>query len=180
MADMTTPGEHLGAATPPELPAADVVALLRERLYGAISCLATLAVLARYTDERTTGWVRVVDIAVAAGGLWAASLLAELIAHIGAEGHPPRGTAAVTILRSSSQILEASVAPAIILGAAAVGWVPTTTAMWGAMWFLVGELALITWLAVRRTGLPLWQRVLATLTLAAIGAAVVAVKMLSH
>ena len=34
-----------------------VLAMLRERLYGAISCLATLAVLARYSDEDTSAWV---------------------------------------------------------------------------------------------------------------------------
>ena len=51
--------------------------MLRERLYGAISCLATLAVLSRYTDEETSAWARVLDVAVTMGGLWAASLLAD-------------------------------------------------------------------------------------------------------
>ena len=68
---------------------ADVVARLRERLYGAISCLATLAVLARYTTEDTSAWVRVFDVAVATGGLWAASLLADWVA-ISVSTGPPR------------------------------------------------------------------------------------------
>jgi hypothetical protein len=53
---------------------------LRERLYGAISGLATLAVLSRYTSADTNAWTRVLDVAVATGGLWAASLLADWVA----------------------------------------------------------------------------------------------------
>ena len=63
-----------------------VVAALRERMYGAISCLATLAALARYTNIDTNAWFRVIDVAVAAGGLWAAALLAEFIARLSVEG----------------------------------------------------------------------------------------------
>ena len=57
-----------------------VVVRLRERLYGAISGLATLAVLARYTSADTNAWIRVLDVAVATGGPWAASLLADWVA----------------------------------------------------------------------------------------------------
>jgi len=66
----TDPGPD-GQADPVE----HAVARLRERLYGAISCLAMLAVLARYTSADTNAWTRVLDVAVATGGLWAASLL---------------------------------------------------------------------------------------------------------
>jgi hypothetical protein len=60
-----------------------VFAGLRERLYGAISCLAALAVLARYTTADTSAWSRLLDVAVATGGLWAASLFADFVAHLG-------------------------------------------------------------------------------------------------
>ena len=73
-----------------------VVELLRERLYGAISCLATLAVLTRYTDDDTAAWTRVLDVTVAAGGLWAASLLAHWVAHLAVYGRGPRGKEALT------------------------------------------------------------------------------------
>lgn len=55
-------------------------AVLRERLYGAISCLAALAVPARYTTADTSAWSRLLDVAVATGGLWVAmwALVAEL------------------------------------------------------------------------------------------------------
>jgi hypothetical protein len=70
------------AAAAADEPVGHVVTLLRERLYGAISCLATLAVLARYTTEDTSAWARILDLAVATGGLWAASLFADWVAHL--------------------------------------------------------------------------------------------------
>lgn len=163
-----------------EAPVEHVVALLRERLYGAISCLATLAVLARYTDENTSAWARILDVTVAAGGLWAASLLAEFVARLGVEGRAPRGPAAWGMLRSSGQILEAAVGPIVILIVSAIGVLETPTAVWLAMWFLVIEMALIAFLAVRRTNLRWWQQALAVVALSALGAAVVAIKMIAH
>jgi hypothetical protein len=67
------------------------VARLRELLYGAISGLAMLAVLARYTSADTNAWTRVLDVAVATGGLWAASLLADWVAHLGVHRAHPSG-----------------------------------------------------------------------------------------
>ena len=70
-----------------------VVAMLRERLYGAISCLATLAILARYSDEETDALARILDISVATGGLWAASLLSHFVAQWPcSEAHRAGGT----------------------------------------------------------------------------------------
>ncbi len=161
-------------------PVEHVVATLRERMYGAISCLATLAALARYTTDDTSAWVRLLDVAVAAGGLWAAALLAEFIARLSVEGRAPRGRDAAHMLASSGQILQAAAVPVLILIASAVGLLDTTTAVWSAMWFLVAEMALITFAAVRKTGLVWWQRLLAVALLAGAGAAVVAVKMIAH
>ncbi|MDV3125811.1 hypothetical protein M1247_12860 [Mycobacterium sp. 21AC1] len=165
---------------PDDPPVEHVVELLRERLYGAISCLATLAVLARYTTENTSAWVRVLDVLVAAGGLWAASLLAAFVARLSVEGRAPRGAAALSMVRSSGQILQAAMVPIVILIIGAVGWLDTPTAVWLAMWFLVIEMALIVFLAVRRTALPWWQQALAVLVLTGMGAAVVAIKMIAH
>lgn len=163
-----------------ELPPEQVIAILRERLYGAISCLATLAVLARYTTDDTDPWGRVLDVAVATGGLWAASLLADWLAHLSVHGKAPRGKQFLAMLQSSSQILQASGIPLLLLLAAGIGWLNTYTAMWAAMWILVGELGLIALLAVRRTELPWWQKALLTLALAAVGALVIGVKIVAH
>ncbi|HET6736966.1 hypothetical protein [Mycobacterium sp.] len=161
-------------------PVEHVVALLRERLYGAISCLATLAVLARYTTEETSAWARILDVAVATGGLWAASLLADWVAHVGVYRAAPRGRAALRMLQSSGQILEAAFLPIVILVVSGLGALDTDTATWIAAWVLVAELGVIALLAVRRTELPWWQQVLAVAGLVGVGVLVLGIKILAH
>lgn len=163
-----------------EAPAEHVVAMLRERLYGAISCLATLAILTRYTDEGTSAWSRMIDLAVAMGGLWAASLLADWVAHLSVHERAPRGLEWWRMAQASGQILQASVPPLIALAAAGIGLLETDTAMWVAKWILVGELALIATLAVRRTRLPWWQQIVTVLLLAGVGVLVIGIKVLAH
>lgn len=161
-------------------PVEHVVSLLRERLYGAISCLATLAVLARYTTEDTSPWARMLDVAVATGGLWAASLLADWVAHLAVHSAAPRGRELLRMLQSSAQILQAALLPVTVLVVAAIADLNTYIATWVAMWILVAELGLITLLAVRRTELPWWQQALAVAALAGIGALVLVIKILAH
>lgn len=162
------------------MPVEHVVSLLRERLYGAISCLATLAVLARYTTDDTSAWARMLDIAVATGGLWAASLLADWVAHLGVYSTAPRGGDLLRMLQSSAQILEAAFLPLAILAVAGMGALTTYTATWVAAWVLVAELGVIALLAVRRTQLPWWQRALAVALLVGVGVLVLGIKILAH
>jgi hypothetical protein len=171
----TDPGPN-GQADPVE----HAVARLRERLYGAISCLAMLAVLARYTSADTNAWTRVLDVAVATGGLWAASLLADWLAHLGVHRRAPLGRTTLRMLRSSGQILEAALVPLLLLVAAGLGWLHTDVAMWTAIWVLVAELGIITFLAVRRAHLHWWQKTFAVTALAGVGIFVVTVKVLAH
>lgn len=161
-------------------PVDHVVSLLRERLYGAISCLATLAVLARYTTADTSAWARIFDVAVATGGLWAASLLADWVAHLGVYGTAPRGREVWRMLQSSAQILEAALLPVVALAVAGFGGLSTVTATWVAAWILVAELGLIAFLAVRRTQLPWWQQLFAVAGLIGVGFLVLGVKILAH
>lgn len=162
------------------MPVEHVVSLLRERLYGAISCLATLAVLARYTTDDTSAWARMLDIAVATGGLWAASLLADWVAHLGVYSTAPRGGDLLRMLQSSAQILEAAFLPLAILAVAGMGALTTYTATWVAAWVLVAELGVIALLAVRRTQLPWWQQALAVALLVGVGVLVLGIKILAH
>jgi hypothetical protein len=70
------------AAAEDQVPVEHVVSLLRERLYGAVSCLATLAVLAGYTTEDTNAWARMLDVAVALlAGVGVLALGIKIIAH---------------------------------------------------------------------------------------------------
>lgn len=161
-------------------PTEHIVAMLRERLYGAISCLATLVVLTRYTEGDTSAWARVLDVAVTMGGLWAASLLADWVAHLSVNQRAPRGTEWWRMLQSSGQILQAGLLPLVALGSAGVGLLETDTALWVAKWILVAEVGLIALLAVRRTRLPWWQQIVTVLLLTGVGLLVIGIKVLAH
>ena len=93
----------------------DVAALLRERIYGGIACLSTLLLLLRSPGEESSAWSVVLDVVVATGSLWAASVLADLVAHMAAHGVAPRGAEAGRMFRTSGQILEAAVVPLVLL-----------------------------------------------------------------
>jgi hypothetical protein len=157
-----------------------VVALLRERLYGAISCLATLAVLSRHAYADTDAWELVLDVALASGGLWAASLLADWVSHLAVHGKGPRGKDALDVLRASGQILAAATAPVLVLVAAGLGWLGTDVALDIAQWLLVAGLCVIALLALRRTKLAWWQRFLTIGVLAGLGVIVIAIKTWAH
>jgi len=163
-----------------EVPDEHVFAVLRERLYGAISCLATLAILARYTTDDTSAWARILDVAVATGALWAASLFADFVAHLGVYGQAPDRRSALGMLQASGQILQAAVLPVAVLAAAGLGLLHIYTAMLVAMWAVVGELALIALLAVRKSELLWWQKLFTVLGLTLVGVVVVVVKILAH
>ena len=162
------------------MPVEHVVSLLRERLYGAISCLATLAVLARYTTAATSAWARMLDVVVATGGLWAASLLADWVAHLGVYRTSPRGQDLRRMLQSSGQIVEAAFLPLVVLAVAGLGGLNTYTATWIASWVLVAELGVIALLAVRRTRLPWWQQAIAVALLVGVGVLVLGIKIIAH
>lgn len=166
--------------TESETPTEHVVAMLRERLYGAISCLATLVVLTRYTEDDTNAWGRVLDVAVTMGGLWAASLLSDWVAHLSVHERTPRGIEAWRMVQASGQILQAAVLPMLALAAAGIGLLETDTALWVAKWILVAEVSLIGFVAVRRTRLPGWQQIVTVLLLTGVGLLVIGIKVLAH
>lgn len=170
----------MSETTEAETPTEHVVAMLRERLYGAISCLATLVVLTRYTEDDTNAWGRVLDVAVTMGGLWAASLLSDWVAHLSVHERTPRGLEAWRMVQASGQILQAGVLPLVALATAGIGLMDTDTALWVAKWILVAEVSLIGLLAVRRTRLPWWQQIVTVLLLTGVGLLVIGIKVLTH
>ncbi|SFT08524.1 hypothetical protein [Saccharopolyspora flava] len=157
-----------------------IASLLRERIYGGIACLSTLLVLLRHLDESPSAWSAFLDVAVTNGSLWAASLFADYLAHLTAHGKGPRGAELLHALRASGQILEAAIAPLLLVLLAALGVLPLHIALWTAVGLSVGALGLFALLAARRTRLPWWKRILIVLVLLALGILVVGIKILSH
>lgn len=169
-------GRRRRAELPPELSAA----ILRERIYGDIACLSTLLVLTNYDVNTASAWSAVLDVVVATGGLWAASVLAEFVAHLGLHGVAPRGRELIHLLRTSGQVLEAATLPALLLVGAGFGWWRLHTALWTGVWILIATMGLFALLAARRTSLGWLGRTLLVVALIGLGALVVLVKTLAH
>jgi hypothetical protein len=158
----------------------DVAALLRERIYGGIACLSTLLLLLRSPGEESSAWSVVLDVVVATGSLWAASILADLVAHLAAHGVAPRGAEAGRMFRTSGQILEAAVIPLVLLVLAGMGVLRLEGALRAGVWVSVITLGLFASLAARRTNLAGWKRLLIVAALIGLGALVVLLKTLAH
>ena len=159
-----------------------VISLLRERLYRRDLLAWPLSPCwhSEKPTEDTSAWARVLDVAVATGGLWAASLLADWVAHLGVYRRAPRGRTAARMFQTSGQILEAAFLPLMVLVGAGVGLLSTYTAVWIAIWVLVAELGVIAFLAVRSSQLPWWQQLLTSRSWVGLGVLVVGIKTLAH
>jgi hypothetical protein len=168
--------KQAGETPGPEL-AAEV---LRERIYGTLACLSTLLVLVGHRDADTSAWAAFANVAVTNGSLWAASLLADVVAHITAHGRVPRGAEAGRTVSASGQILEACAVPLLLLAIAGLGGMSLHAALQAGIWISVVTLGLFALLAGRRAGLPWWKRVTLVATLVALGVIVVALKTLAH
>lgn len=157
-----------------------VASLLRERIYGGIACLSTLLLLMRDPGDEPSAWPLVLDVVVATGSLWAASLLADVVAHLAAHGSAPRGAEAGRMVRTSGQILEAAVIPVVLLVLSGLRVLTTERAISAGVWVSVVTLGLFALLAVRRTKLAWWKRSLLVAALLGLGALVVVLKTLAH
>ena len=152
---------------------------MRERVYGSIACLSTLLVLAGYPAPGDP-WASVVDVLIATGGLWSASVLAEVMAHIGAHGSTPKGPEVRHIAWVSGQIMAASAVPLLLLVLAALRVLSDHAAVWSGVWVLVAEMGIFAFLAVHHASLSRWNKVLLTASLVLLGLVVVLLKTLAH
>ena len=153
--------------------------VLRERIYGAVTCLSTLLILVRHGGADFTPSAGAIDLAVDAGALWAASLFADYVSDVAAHGHPSRSEMTHG-LRDSGQILEAFALPILLLVLASLGLMPFGAALWAGVWITVVSLGLFALLAARRLPVLNGQRAALVLVLLALGALVVAAKTLAH
>jgi hypothetical protein len=153
--------------------------VLRERIYGAITCLSTLLILIRDGSSDITPSAAAIDLAVGGGALWGASLFADYVSDIAGHGHPSHSEMTHG-LRDSGQILEAFALPILLLVVASLGLIPFGAALGAGIGITVVSLGLFALLAARRLPVLNWQRAALVLVLLALGALVVVVKTLAH
>ena len=164
----------------PDPPPARMAPVLRERIYGGITCLSTLLILVQHSDADSTSSAAAVNVAVGGGALWGASVFADYVSHVVAHGRGPRGAEITHGLWASGQILEAFAMPLLLLVLASLGLMPFRAALWAGIWITVGSLGLFALLAARRLPVPNWQRAVLVIVLVALGALVVSIKTLAH
>ena len=83
-----TGGHFVSEASHPIKDPATASAALRERVYSTLTGLSTVLVLLGYADS-TTPLSAATSVGVTMGGLWAASLVADIVAHSASHGAPP-------------------------------------------------------------------------------------------
>ena len=152
--------------------------MLRERIYGAIACLSALLILVRHDSPDFTPSAGAIDLAVDACALWAASLFADYVSDVAAQGHPNRSK-----MTHGLRVLARSWKPSLCRSCSSCwrAWASCRSEQpSGPGWITVVVLGLFAWLAARRLPVLNGQRAALVLVLLALGALVVAVKTLAH
>lgn len=152
---------------------------LRERVYVTFAALAVILTLQAHAHGLTAG-TAAGSLTITAVGTVAAAWLAELIAHLAAQGQFPDRAKVRAMTATSRGALLTIVVPLLALAAAARGWWEVTAALRVGVGALIVSLVLIAWLGVRRTKLAWPARILALGVLAALAVGVVALKILAH
>lgn len=160
----------------------EIRAHLKERIYGAFACLTTLLLLTRHTGHGTAAdaWRAALDVGLALLGLWAASLVAEVLAHLASHGEGLSRREWAQMAGATWQIVSAGVVPIFLLMLAALGVVAFDLALWLGVTAVILSLGLFVYLAVRRTPIPTWQRILLMVVLMGVAALVVLLKAIAH
>lgn len=154
-------------------------AALRERIYGSIACLSTLLVITG-GEPLDHPWEKLLDVLIATGGLWTASVLAEYMSHLGAHQQAPGLREIRHMLWVSGQIMVASAVPLALLLLAVVDLISLHAAVWVGVWVLIVEMGIIAFLAVHSTSLKWWAKLLLIAALVLLGLLVVLLKTLTH
>ena len=151
----------------------------REALYASITGIATLLVMIP-TSEAFSGRSAAGSLLGTMGGLFAASLVADTIAHAGEHGGAARRDTMRSILHASLRALEITVVPIVLLLLSDTGiWSLRTGLMLAIAALAVTQLVLVLW-GLRGSATTTWQKVgYLLLQLAAVGG-VVLLKVLVH
>ena len=151
----------------------------REALYASITGVATLLVMIP-SSEAFTGRSAAGSLLSTMGGLFAASLVADTIAHAGEHGGATRRGTMRRILRASIRALEITVVPAVLLLLSDTGIWSLRTGLTLAIAALTVTQLVLVLAGLRGSATTKWQKAgYLLLQLAAVGG-VVLLKVLVH
>lgn len=156
-----------------------VSAALRERVYAALTSLSAVMILFGFADV-TSPASAATSIAVTLGGLFAAALVADIVAHSAVHGSPPRGREMRRIGVIAGQALEIGFIPIVVVLLSVTGIWTVRTGLILAMISLVLTILVIAIWAVHRSTLTALQRFLVVAAELSLCLVVVAIKLLAH
>jgi hypothetical protein len=152
---------------------------LRERIYVAFVSLAVLLTLSGH-DKHVTAGAAAASLVVTAIATVTTAFAADLIAHLAVHASLPDTGQTTRMLAMSVRALVTVIAPLALLGLAALGVWDVSTALVVASLVLAVTLGVVGWLAVRRTPIASWKKLLTFGFLVVLGLVVVALKFLTH
>ena len=154
-----------------------VGAYLRERIYATFTGLAIVLVVAG--SDHAAADHALLALLFGVIGITIAGFVSDVVSHLAVEGEFPHGADWVVLLRVAGGGLSTVVVPG---GLMLLGWleiIDLSTAISAAAIVYVVTLALIGWLAVRRSHARWWERVLALGILIGLGLLVIALQTLA-
>lgn len=153
-------------------------ARLKERIYLSFAALAVVITLASH--GHVSAGEAAVTLLVTVLGTLLAVFAADIISHIVVHGSLFTAEELRHAVSTSFGALGGVALPFLFLGLAALGVWEVETALNASAAALLGALILIGWVAVRRVPLTWYQRLIALGAEAALGLAVIGLKLLAH
>lgn len=152
---------------------------LKERVYATFTGLAI--VLVQLSNVEHISAVRAaVTLLVGIIAITAAGFVAEVIAHLAVHAAFPGREELGRMVRVSGSAVASAALPLILLALAAFGVFPLEAALVAASIVYLATLALIGYVAVRRTKVTWWKQLAALGALVALGLAVIVLQQLAH
>lgn len=154
-----------------------VAQLLKERVYATFTGLAIVLVL---QGHEPTPHEATFSLVIGVLGITVAGFTAEVIAHLAVHASLPDGEELARMFRTAGGAFASVGVPVVLLLLAWPEWLDLGVALQAATWVYLGTLALIGWVAVRRTKLRWWEQLLALGALVLLGVVVIVLQLLAH
>lgn len=154
------------------------VLYFKERIYATFTGLAIILVVD--ADEHADIPQAIAALLFGVVGITAAGFISDVISHLAVHRNLPSRRELLLFLRIAWGGLGTVVLPTVLLVLAGMEILPVNVGVDAALGVYVVTLAVIGWLAVRRSLLSWWQQGLALLTLVAFGVVVLALQGIAH
>ncbi|RXZ48255.1 hypothetical protein [Agromyces binzhouensis] len=164
---------------PDDPPIEEMAEALKERVYATFTGLAIVLVQHENADHISAGRATL-TLLVGIVAITAAGFVADVVSHLVVHADFPRGRELARMGRVAGSALGSASIPLILLVLAVLGVFELQGALTAASIVYIVTLALIGYVAVRRTRLTWWEQLIGLGMLALLGLAVVGLQQLAH